>query len=318
MNILVTGGAGFIGSNLCESLLAQNHNVVSMDNFNDYYNPQIKQANIAEINRQFREFVSLKGDIRNYGDVEQVFSKYKPQVVVHLAACAGVRPSIENPMLYTEVNVNGTINILECAKNHSVKHIAFASSSSVYGNNEKVPFSEEDRVDNPISPYAATKKAGELLCHTYSKLYNINIACLRFFTVYGKRQRPDLAIHKFTKLISEEKQVPFYGNGETMRDYTYIDDILDGINKTISWLLGDNGYDIFNLGESNTISLNKMIATIENTLGKKAILNKLPMQAGDVEKTYADITKSKAVLGYNPKTDFEQGIFKFVEWYRAL
>lgn len=317
-NILVTGGAGFIGSHLCAALLKQGNRVVSIDNFNDYYDPSIKRENIERLKRLGnRALVSLEADIRSFDTVDRIFTEYMPGFVVHLAACAGVRPSIEKPLLYTETNVNGTVNILECSKRHGVAKLVFASSSSVYGNNKKVPFNEDDRVDSPISPYAATKKAGELLCHTYSVLYGMHIACLRFFTVYGPGQRPDLAIHKFSWLIDRSLPIPFYGNGETRRDYTYIDDIIDGVLKSMEWVSGGNGYDVFNLGESRTISLRDMVETLENALDRKARLDRLSSQPGDVEITYADIAKAKRVLGYSPNTEFEEGIRRFIEWYRG-
>ncbi|MBU7007227.1 GDP-mannose 4,6-dehydratase [Phosphitispora fastidiosa] len=320
--IVVTGGAGFIGSHLCEALLHSGNRVINIDSFNDYYDPRIKRRNVSETeafisanNLDRNSYVPAEGDIRDLEFLKTVFSEHQPDVIVHLAAYAGVRPSIENPVLYTEVNVNGTLNLLEICRIYGIDKFVFASSSSVYGNNDKVPFAEDDVVDFPISPYAATKKAGELLCHTYHSLYGINMACLRFFTVYGPRQRPDLAIHKFTGLITAGQAVPFYGDGSTERDYTHIDDIIDGVTKAIAWVSEGSGkYEIFNLGESNTVSLNTMLTTIENTLNKKAILDKLPLQPGDVNRTFADISKAKRILGYNPQTDFAEGIRKFVEW----
>lgn len=321
--ILITGGAGFIGSHLCEKLLSLGFIVINIDNLNNFYNPLIKKKNLAEIlnfitknkipdkNYSFQE-----GDIRDIDFLDKIFSEYKTECIIHLAAYAGVRPSISNPVLYTDVNINGTVNLLECAKKFKVKKIIFASSSSVYGNNKKVPFSEKDIVDMPISPYAATKKAGELLCHTYHHLYNINIAVLRFFTVFGPRQRPDLAIYKFTDLIYKDKEIPFFGDGTTKRDYTYISDILAGIIKSYKWLdKGKNKFDIFNLGESNTISLEKMVETLEFYTGRKAKLRHLDKQQGDVDITFADITKSKNILGYNPNVRFEDGIDEFIKWF---
>ena len=317
---LVTGGAGFIGSHTCEALLKSGFKVYCVDNFNAYYDPEYKRSNISEVAKTAgaldRQFTVFEGDIRNSGFLDKAFAEAKPDLVIHLAAYAGVRPSIENPVLYTEVNVNGTVNILECLKRYGIKRCVFASSSSVYGNNNKVPFCETDPVDHPISPYAATKKAGELICYTYHHLYHINTACLRFFTVYGPRQRPDLAIYKFTKLITEGKTVPFYGDGTTKRDYTYIDDIVDGIIKACDWVASpDKRYGIFNLGESNAISLPLMIETIENALGRKANIDIQPNQPGDVSLTYADISCSKSLLGYSPKTAFSEGIKLFVDWY---
>lgn len=259
-----------------------------------------------------------EGDIRDLAFLERAFAARDIRTVVHLAAYAGVRPSIESPVLYTEVNLTGTVNLLETSRKRGIRSFVFASSSSVYGNNEKVPFAETDAVDRPISPYAATKKAGELLCHTYHSLYGMNIACLRFFTVFGPRQRPDLAIHKFAKLISEGKPIPFYGDGSTERDYTYIEDIIDGVTKSIDWANeGQGKFEVFNLGESNTIRLDRMIAAIEDALGAKAIVDKLPMQPGDVNRTNADVSKAREMLGYDPKWHFEDGVRAFVSWLRG-
>ena len=316
--IVVTGGAGFIGSNLCEMLCRTEHRIISIDNFNDFYNPEIKHQNIAEVEKASKgEFISLQGDIRDKAFINDVFKKYKPEGIIHLAAYAGVRPSIKNPVMYADVNINGTVTLLESMRDNGVNKMIFASSSSVYGNSDKVPFSENDSVDYPISPYAATKKAGELLCYTYSHLFDMQIACLRFFTVYGRRQRPDPAIHKFLKLIDEGGEITLFGDGNTRRDYTYIDDILDGIMKTWKWLVNGGRYDIFNLGESHTISLKEMVETIEKVFGKKAKIKEGPMMPGDVKRTYADNSKAIKILGYSPQTDFTEGIHKFVEWYRG-
>ena len=313
MKILVTGGAGFIGSYLCEMLLKEHHQVSCLDNFCDFYSPAVKEKNIKDISI-YPNFSLHRVDITDYKALESVFMKKDFDLVIHLAAMAGVRPSIENPQLYTRVNINGTLNLLELCRVYCIKKFVFASSSSVYGNNEKTPFSEEDNVDFPISPYAATKKAGELLCHTYYKLFDISAICLRFFTVYGPRQRPDLAIHKFTDLMLANKEIPVYGTGDTHRDYTYIDDILDGIMKAIDYVFLGKRFQIFNLGESKTISLSQMIETLEKTIGKKAKKKFMPMQPGDVDRTFADITKSKTLLNYDPQTDFEEGIKKFIDW----
>jgi UDP-glucuronate 4-epimerase len=310
MKIVVTGGAGFIGSHLIRCLLKSGLSIVCIDNFDGFYPRAIKENNIKNLINNKR-FKLIEGDIQDKYLVENMIGRNNIEIVVHLAAKAGVRPSIVDPIEYYKTNVIGTINLLEAMKMYGCKKMIFASSSSVYGNNKNVPFSENDSVDNPISPYAATKKAGELLCHTYHYLYGFDIFCLRFFTVYGPGQRPDLAIHKFARLIMEGKPIPFYGDGSTERDYTYIDDIIDGIIKAINNL---KGYNIFNLGESNSISLAKMVATLENTIGKTAILEKLPMQLGDVEKTFADISKARNELGYNPKYAFEEGISNFIEW----
>ena len=336
---LVTGGAGFIGSHLVKKLLEQGNRVINVDNFNEYYDYNIKVKNVlnstgknaldnideikVEELHDLKKTVDFENytleivDITNMSILEEVFQKNKIDTVIHLAAMAGVRPSIENPMLYEKVNVRGTMNILELMKKYNIKKFICASSSSVYGNNEKVPFSESDNVDKAISPYAATKKSCEIIGHSYHHLYNIDTIMLRFFTVYGPGQRPDLAIHKFTKLIYEDKEIPFFGDGETQRDYTYIDDIIDGVLKAADYAENNTGvYEIFNLGESQTISLKKMVATIEKVIGKKALLNKLPMQPGDVNRTFADISKAKRMLGYDPNTQFEDGIKKFVEWYK--
>ena len=320
-SILVTGGAGFIGSHLSERLLKEGNKVIVIDNFNDYYDPNIKRNNIEEVRKTcLRNNISLdnykiyEGDIRDTEFLKEVFSN-KIDSIMHLAAMAGVRPSIQDPSLYYDVNITGTVNLLEKCRENNIKQFVFASSSSVYGNNEKVPFAENDRVDNPISPYAATKKSGELLCHTYHHLFDMNIACLRFFTVYGPRQRPDLAINKFTSLILEGKEIPFYGDGTTSRDYTYVEDIVDGIVKSINYVDKEEKiFDIFNLGGDKTVSLNEMVQVIEEVLNKKAILNRLPMQPGDVNRTCADINHSRKVIGYNPKTNFKEGIKKFIEW----
>lgn len=319
--ILVTGGAGFIGSHLSEKLLIEGNKVLVIDNFNNFYDPAIKRNNVEEVkktcvdnNIPLENYQVFEGDIRNNEFLKEVFSN-KIDSIMHLAAMAGVRPSIVDPALYYDVNITGTVNLLERCRESNVKQFVFASSSSVYGNNEKVPFAESDRVDNPISPYAATKKSGELLCHTYHHLFDMNIACLRFFTVYGPRQRPDLAINKFATLILEDKEIPFYGDGSTSRDYTYVEDIVSGIVASINYLNTDKKvFDVFNLGGDKTVSLIEMVETIESALDKKAKLNKLPMQPGDVNRTCADINHSKETLGYSPKTTFVDGIRKFVEW----
>ena len=313
MNILVTGAAGFIGSHVCEHFIKHGHNVTGLDNFDNFYSINLKNINLSLI-KENPKFNFYKGDIRDSKILDLIFSSSQIDVVIHLAAKAGVRPSIESIAEYYDVNVNGTVTILESMRTHDVKKMLFASSSSIYGNNSKVPFSESDFVDNPISPYASTKKSGELLCHVYTHLYNFDITCLRFFTVYGPRQRPDLAIHKFTRLIDQEKPIPFYGDGSTSRDYTFIDDIVTGIGCALMHL---DKYKVYNLGESKVIDLKKLVETIESSLGKKATLRKLPFQAGDVKITYADISKAKKEIGYNPKCDLEAGIKKFIEWYRS-
>lgn len=311
MKILVTGAAGFIGSHLAERLLDIGWTVVGVDNFDDFYDPQIKRRNLTQCLQNDR-FRLIEADIRDKTAMEQAIAT-GVDIIVHLAAKAGVRPSIAQPLLYADVNINGTMVLLEAAAKYRVSKFVFASSSSVYGNNEKVPFSEDDNVDFPISPYAATKKVGELLCHTYHHLHGISITCLRFFTVYGPRQRPDLAIHKFTKLIDEGKLIPIYGDGTMMRDFTYIDDIIDG---TISAIDKCKGFSIYNLGRSDPISVNELVVEIENALSMKATRQYLPMQPGDVERTYADITKAELNLNYRPKTGLPNGLAVFVSWLR--
>lgn len=340
-NFLITGGAGFIGSTVAERLLNRGDRVVVVDNFNDFYDYNRKIRNILEITDNFdkiNEFENLSkdekiqklieivntdnftliyGDIRNREAMDRVFSENRFDLVFNPAAMAGVRPSLLDPMLYEDVNVRGYMNLLELCKKYGVKKFVQASSSSVYGNNKEVPFKETEVVDFAISPYAATKKSCEVIGHVYHKLYNIDMVQLRFFTVYGPKQRPDLAIHKFTKMILEDKPIPFYGDGTTKRDYTYIDDIVDGILKSMAYLFNNEDiYEIFNLGESHVVSLKEMVETIENAIGKKAILDIQPMQPGDVDKTYADISKAKAMIGYDPQTNFSEGIRKFVEWYK--
>jgi UDP-glucuronate 4-epimerase len=312
-NILVTGGAGFIGSHLVDRLLAEGGwHVWVVDDFNDFYAPSVKRENVRE-HVQSASYRLYEADIRKRSRLEDVFKEEKFDCIVHLAARAGVRPSLAEPMLYMETNINGTLNLLELAREHGVKQFVFGSSSSVYGINAKVPFSEEDPIRQPISPYAATKAAGELVCHTYSHLYGIRCVCLRFFTVYGARQRPDLAIHKFAKLIMEGRAIPVFGDGTTRRDYTYIDDIIAGVRAAIDYCKSD--YEVFNLGESQTIELNKLIALLEKELDRHAVIDRQPMQPGDVPQTFADVTKARRLLGYNPQTKIEDGIKLFVEWF---
>ncbi len=312
MNILITGIAGFIGSHLGEKLISGGHTVLGIDNFDPFYPKNIKIENLKQLNTS-DQFSFFEEDIRDGLTIKNIFENNKIDVVIHLAAKAGVRPSIEDAGEYCEVNINGTLNLLECMRQNGVSKLIFASSSSVYGNNNKVPFSEMDAVDYPISPYAATKRSGELLCHVYSHLYQFDISCLRFFTVFGPRQRPDLAIHKFTRLIDQEKPIPFFGDGSSSRDYTYIDDIIEGIMCAFKKL---KGYNIYNLGESRVITLNKLIHAIESVINKKAILERHPVQPGDVQQTYADITKARKELGYDPQYNLEMGIQKFVDWYK--
>jgi len=310
-HVVVTGGAGFIGSHLCEALLRDGYSVIALDNFDDFYDPAIKRRNLAQA-QAYDHFMLVEGDIRDQSCVFDTIDR-QTDVVVHLAARAGVRPSIEQPLLYQDVNVRGTLNVLEACRNISTCKLIVASSSSVYGNRKEVPFRETDTVDDPISPYAATKKCCELLCHTYHHLYDFPIACLRFFTVYGPRQRPDLAIHKFARLIEAGEPIPVFGDGSTMRDFTYIDDIIQGVTRAIDRI---EGYRIYNLGESEPVSLRDLIATLEKALGKKAIIDRLPLQPGDVERTFADISRARDELGYHPSTDFETGLQHFVAWLR--
>ncbi|MDD5328193.1 MAG: SDR family NAD(P)-dependent oxidoreductase [Phycisphaerae bacterium] len=310
MKVLVTGTAGFIGSHLSERLLAEGLTVVGVDNFDDFYDPQIKRQNIEACLKN-KNFQLIEADIRDSSAMDKAVAGI--DTIVHLAARAGVRPSIEKPLLYADVNINGTMVLLEAAKKHKVGKFVFASSSSVYGNNKKVPFSEADNVDFPISPYAATKKACESICHTYHHLYGIAVNCLRFFTVYGPRQRPDLAIHKFAKLIEQGKPIPVYGDGSMSRDFTYIDDIIKGVVAAMNKC---TGFEIYNLGESRPITVNDLIAEIEKALDKKTIKKYLPPQPGDVERTYADVTKAVRELGYKPNTTIQAGLAKFVQWLR--
>lgn len=311
VNILVTGGAGFIGSNLIEKLLKEGYDIVCLDNFNDYYDPEIKRNNIRPFLRKKR-FNLVEADIRDKDNLKGIFEKYKFQKVIHLAAQAGVRPSLQNPNLYIDVNINGTLNLLELSRGYKIESFIFSSSSSVYGATKEIPFSEEGKL-KPISHYGVSKRAGELLCYTYNHLYNIPVTVLRFFTVYGPRQRPDMAIHKFTKLINEGKEICLYGDGETSRDYTYISDIVEGI---MSALNKDFNYEIFNLGDSNPTTLSRLISLIEKNLGKSAKIKYLPEQPGDPSVTFADISKSKRMLNYSPKIKIEEGITRFIEWYK--
>jgi len=310
MKVLVTGGAGFIGSHLVEKLLSEGHEVSILDDFNDFYDPQIKYDNIAGVGDQVTVHHT---DLRNSRGVREIFHREKIDTIIHLAARAGVRPSIGQPQLYYETNVNGTLNLLEAARAVGIERFIFASSSSVYGLSKQVPFSEDLQLKQTVSPYAATKVAGEYLCSTYSHLYKMRIVALRFFTVYGPRQRPDLAIHKFTRRIWNGRPIDQFGDGTTRRDYTYIDDIIQGVMAS----LGYEGapFDIFNLGESETILLADLITAIEETLGRKAKINYLPEQAGDVPLTCADISKARRLLNYQPTTPLRVGLPRFVEWF---
>lgn len=312
----ITGGAGFIGSTLSQKLIEQGNKVVAIDNFCDFYNPKIKENNVKEL-LQNKNFKLYRADIRDRKALKEIFDENQIDIVMHLAAMAGVRPSIENPILYQEVNCMGTQNILEEMKEHNVKNGVFASSSSVYGNCKEVPFREDMIVDYAISPYAATKKANEVMAHVYHKLFDMNIVMLRFFTVYGPKQRPDLAINKFTRLMLEEKEIPMFGDGTTSRDYTYIDDIVDGIIKSCNYCMNNQEvYEILNIGNSSPTTLKEMINTIGQALGIEPKIKQLPMQPGDVDRTYADVSKAKTLIGYEPKTTFREGIENFVKWYK--
>lgn len=309
--LLITGAAGFIGSHLCEKLLSLDREVVGIDNFDPFYDPAIKKRNLSSF-IDHPKFIFYNSSITEISSLEKVFGKHEFSHVIHLAAKAGVRPSIQQPFAYLNTNLNGTLNLLEMARIHEINRFIFASSSSVYGNNKKVPFSETDSVDNPISPYAATKKQGELMCYTYHHLYKINVFNLRFFTVYGPRQRPEMAIHKFIRLIDNGEPIQMYGYGKPQRDYTFIEDIIQGILQAIEKV---EGYEIFNLGESQTISTSDLLEKIETKLGKKAIREDLPMQPGDVDITFADISKSKRDLVYSPGISVEDGLSMMIEWY---
>ena len=310
MRILVTGGAGFIGSHLVEKLLAAGHQVAILDDFNDFYDPQIKHANIAGV---AKDVTMYHVDLRDGGSVRNLFHREKFETVAHLAARAGVRPSIQQPQLYYDTNVSGTLHLLDAASVTGVERFVFASSSSVYGISKTVPFSEEQHLTQTLSPYAATKIAGEFLCSTYSHLNQMRVVALRYFTVYGARQRPDLAIHQFTRRIYAGQPIEQFGDGTTRRDYTYIDDVIQG---TMAALKYDGPlFDIFNLGESDTIQLKDLITAIESALGKKAKVNRMPEQPGDMPLTCADISKARKLLGYNPTTRFSDGLPRFVEWF---
>jgi UDP-glucuronate 4-epimerase len=308
---LVTGGAGFIGSHLVDRLLERGDEVVCLDDFNDFYNPAIKRRNIQK-HLDHDRFRLVEGDIRDVECLWRLFQQFDVRKIVHLAARAGVRPSLEQPLLYEDVNVRATIHLLDLARDRKVDQFVFASSSSVYGGNTKTPFHEDDRISRTVSPYAATKYAGELMCYTYHHLYRIPTTCLRFFTVYGPRQRPEMAIHKFTQLIYDGKPIPFFGDGQTSRDYTYIDDIIQGVLAAIDHPFG---FEVFNLGESFCVTLEELVRQLEKASGRKAELQRLPAQPGDVEITYADVSKARHMLGYRPSTPLAKGLSKFVEWF---
>jgi UDP-glucuronate 4-epimerase len=308
--VLVTGGAGFIGSHLCERLLEQGREVLVLDNFNDFYDPAIKRSNMDLLLARGACRL-MEGDIRDQDHVDRVFKTFRPEAIVHLAAMAGVRPSIENPLLYCDINITGTTVILEALRRHRVENFIFGSSSSVYGVNDRLPFSEDDDLSRPVSPYAATKLAGEQLCYTYHHLFDFPVTCLRFFTVYGPRQRPEMAIYLFGKSIRDGLPITVYGDGTSRRDYTYVDDIVDGVVLSLDKPVP---YEIFNLGESRTSSLDELVALLEKSLGRKARVERLPDQPGDVPVTYADISKARRILGYDPQVPIEEGIRRTVEW----
>jgi len=313
VNILVTGGVGFIGSHVCERLLEIGHAVCALDDLNDFYAPAIKQNTLRELQSRAQSFSFVHADITNRSEVDEVLGSMAFDQIIHLAARAGVRPSLEEPALYQRVNVEGTANLLESAREHSVNKITVASSSSVYGVNSKVPFSETDPIFSAISPYAASKLACEALGHVYHHVYGMDVCMLRFFTVYGPRQRPDLAIHKFARLMHAGQPIPVYGDGNTSRDYTYIDDTVDGV---IAATEKEFGFEIINLGEYQTIKLKRLIELIEKAMGVKAQINRQPAQPGDVPITFANIEKAQDLLGYNPQTKIEDGIPRFTEWFR--
>ncbi|MFT7461699.1 MAG: UDP-glucuronate 4-epimerase [Pseudohongiellaceae bacterium] len=311
--ILLTGAAGFIGSHLSERLLARGDTVVGLDNFNDFYDPAIKRGH-AKLLSAHEGFTLVEGDIRNRDLLKRIFDEQQPDSVIHLAAMAGVRPSLEDPGLYHDVNCTGTALLLDAARLAGCQRFVFGSSSSVYGGNESVPFREVDDVSGPVSPYAATKRSNELTCHTFHHLYGMDIACLRFFTVYGPRQRPEMAIHKFVRLIEQGAAVPVFGDGSSERDYTFVDDIMDGVLKAHD---KSKGFRIFNLGESSTISLRDLVAAIGKAVGKEPLVDWQPMQPGDVHRTFADVSRARDELGYAPSVDVEEGLARFVAWYRS-
>ena len=313
MNFLVTGGVGFIGSHVCERLLEAGHAVCALDDLNDFYDPAIKQSTLRELQSRAQSFSFVHADITNRGEVDEIFGSMAFDQIIHLAARAGVRPSLENPALYQRVNVEGTVNVLEAARERGVKKITIASSSSVYGVNSKVPFSEADPIFSAISPYAASKLGCEALGHVYHHVHGMDVCMLRFFTVYGPRQRPDLAIHKFARLMQSGQPIPVFGDGNTSRDYTYVDDTVDGVMAATE---KEFGYEIINLGESQSVELDRLIELLEQAMGVKAEINRQPAQPGDVPITFANIEKAQRLLGYNPQVKIEDGIPRFIEWFR--
>ena len=312
--VLVTGGAGFIGSHLCEALLQQGQCVLCVDNFCDFYSPATKERNIAACLRH-PNFILERADIRDIKALKAIFERYNISAVIHLAAMAGVRPSLLDPELYYQVNVMGSLNLLELCNLHHIKHFVFASSSSVYGNNPKLPFAEDDPVNEPISVYAATKKAGELLCYSYHHLYQISMVALRFFTVYGPRQRPDLAIHKFAALMQDGKAIPVFGSGYTSRDYTYIQDTIQGVLSALEYVKTGCVYEVINLGNDRSVTLSELVEALEEVTGIKAKIKHQEDQAGDVSHTRACVTKASQLLNYKPSFDFRQGLQLFWQWF---
>jgi UDP-glucuronate 4-epimerase len=322
-HILVTGGAGFIGAHLCARLWTAGHHITCLDNFDAFYAPPIKREHVRHLLTlagTTGRLVCREGDIRDMALLQGLFQARPFDLVIHLAALAGVRPSIEQPLVYSEVNIQGTLHLLECCRQYDVKHLLFGSSSSVYGARQRVPFAEDDDVSMPLSPYAATKRAGELLCYTYAHLYPLSIACLRFFTVYGPYQRPDLAIHKFARLMTTGQPLPVFGDGTSQRDYTYVDDIVEGIVCAWQWLQQrgtiECTYEIFNLGSAHPVPLLEIIRLLETALGCSARIDWQPEQPGDVPRTYADLRKATALLGYHPQVDIATGIQRFATWFR--
>ena len=309
--VLVTGGAGFIGSHLCEALLERGDEVVVLDNFNDFYDPALKRRNLESL----PDARVIEGDIRDEDLVPRVLAEEQPEVVVHLAAMAGVLPSVVDPLLYVDVNLRGTTVLLQALASRPATRFVFASSSSVYGGNERVPFSEGDELHHPLSPYAATKRAGELMAHTFHHLHGIPTTCLRFFTVYGPRQRPEMAIHKFVRLVLEGEPIPFFGDGSTRRDYTYVSDIVDGVLRAVD---RRSGYEIYNLGGSRTTSLSELVALIGEVCGREPVIERLPAQPGDVQVTYAAVSKAREQLGFEARTSLRDGLERFLEWFRAV
>ncbi|HEX6852050.1 MAG TPA: NAD-dependent epimerase/dehydratase family protein [Candidatus Polarisedimenticolaceae bacterium] len=312
-SVLVTGAAGFIGSHVVERLLGRGDRVVGLDSFDDFYDPSLKERNVGGV-LGHPDYRLVRGDIRDDDALHAAFAGERHDAVFHMAARAGVRPSIEDPVLYASVNLDGTAKVLEAARRHGVRTFVFGSSSSVYGNNAKVPFAEDDPVDHPISPYAATKRAGELMAHTYHHLFAMDVACLRFFTVYGPRQRPDLAIRKFARRIAAGETIPQFGDGSAARDYTYVDDIVDGVLLAAERV---RGFRIWNLGGSSPVPLSAMIAAVATGLGASARVEVLPAQAGDVERTWADVSRARSELGWSPRVGFDEGISRFLDWFRS-